>query len=296
MALVGSTSLPTLPSLGLKQRLPRRAATPPTTRSAEAQLRAARVDIEREKLRAVVDHPFFNCLRFKELEMRQITLEFTGDGRFAYCERHAWEKGPMTIYEGVLMKTTGEKVKITTTEDKDEDELEQQDTSGPSAEKQELSDCAFIEGRATVRYDRSQGDFPVLSNVERGDFRFAITVKPCFKSPEMEAWVQPSMAKQTRKHLALVDDNGDFTGETFGNKKEPEAVSSRPMSRSGFSSSLYLERLVAKPPRASANQRQTASRGGFGDSLGSSFSTNRTRPVRKIPQSQPMSELRPLKD
>merc|ERR1719326_480832 len=119
MALGSSQSLGSL-GLGARQRLPRRAITPPTTRSAEAQLRAARVEIDREKLHTVVDHPFFNKLRFKELEMRLITLEFTGDGRFAYCERGMHKE--MTVYEGVLMKPTAKSMSLTV-EGTDEDEL-----------------------------------------------------------------------------------------------------------------------------------------------------------------------------
>jgi len=237
MALGSSQSLSAL-GLGARQRLPRRAITPPTSRSAEAQLRAARVEIDREKLHTVVDHPFFISLRFKELESRLITLEFTGDGRFAYSEKGARET---LVYEGVLTKSTGA---MRMGEDgAAEDELEQQDTSGPSTE---AGDCAAIEGRAIVRYERGESDgVPFMTNVARDEFRFSITVKPCFKSTEMEAWVQPlfmSMGqRQTRKHLALVDSNGVFLGEAFGEKNLPE-IPSRPNSRMGMSSTLHLER------------------------------------------------------
>jgi len=291
MALNTSQSLPSL-GASLKSRIvPKRAVTPPTTRSAEAILRAARVDIDRQKLHTVVDHPFFNTLRFKELEMRQITLEFTGDGRFAYCER---TPRAMTIYEGILTKATGEKMRITA-EGADEEELEQQDTQGPSLE---VGDCAAIEGRGTVRYERSQGDLlPSLSNVERGEFRFSITVKPCFRTTEMEAWVQPlfmvSGQRQTRKHLALVDNNGNFVGEAFGEKNVAE-LPSRPNSRSGFSSGLYLERLVdtRRPMRASSNRAI-----GFDSHMSfSSSQIQRNRSVKKSLYGSPPSELRPLRD
>lgn len=244
-------------------------------------------------LHTVVDHPFFISMRFKELEMRQITLEFTGDGGFAYCER-----GPkdMTIYEGILTKSTGEKMRIAA-EGADEEELEQQDTQGPSLE---VGDCAAIEGRGTVRYERSQGDMlqlPTLSNVERGEFRFSITVKPCFRTTEMEAWVQPlfmvSGQRQTRKHLALVDSNGNFVGEAFGEKNVAE-LPSRPNSRSGFSSGLYLERLVdtRRPLRTSTNR----SIGFDSHVLFSSSQIQRNRSVKKSWHGSPPSELRPLRD
>jgi hypothetical protein len=272
--------------------------TPPTTRSAEALLRAARVDIDREKLHTVVDHPFFISMRFKELEMRQITLEFTGDGRFAYCERRAHTAGArdvMTIYEGALSKSTGEKMRITA-EGGDEDELEQQDTAGPAVE---AGDCAVIEGRGTVRYERSQGDFlsaslsPTLANVERGDFRFSITVKPCFQSTEMEAWVQPLFMcggqRQTRKHLALIDSNGNFIGEAFAERNQSEVdVSSRPNSRAGVTASLYLERMVdTRRSRPSAG-RST----GFADYMSfSSSQMSRSRSTKKWNASPPLASL-----
>lgn len=290
MALNTSQSLSNL-GLGAKPRAPKRAVTPPTTRSAEALLRAARVIIDKEKLHTVVDHPFFNQLRFKELENRQITLEFTGDGRFAYCESGS----KITIYEGVLVKSTGGGMRMTAENDEADAELEQQDTSGPSVE---AGDCAAIEGRATVRYERTQGDtLPTLSNVERGDFRFAITVKPCFKSTEMEAWVQPLFMylgqRQTRKHLALVDASGNFLGEAFGEKNQPE-LPSRPNSRMGFSSGLYLERLVDTKPRNT--QSQNRSRGFDGHmSFSSSSQSLRNRSVKKSwVGSPPLSELKPI--
>jgi hypothetical protein len=265
--------------LGAKQRNPHRAITPgnPTIcRSAEAQLRAARVEIDREKLHTVVDHPFFNSLRFKELEMRLITLEFTGDGRFAYCERGL--HGEMTIYEGVLTKPSGTSLRFTG-EGVDEDELEQQDTSGPSTE---AGDCAAIEGRATVRYERGEVDgSPYLKNVERGEFRFAITVKPCFKSTEMEAWVQPLFLhlgqRQTRKHLALVDASGNFQGEAFGEKNLPE-IPVRPNSRIGFSARLHLE-LVAEPKRTIRSRMSTPA--GFDGHL-TYMQGQRARTVKKL--------------
>jgi hypothetical protein len=218
-------------------------------RSSEAQLRAARVDIDREKLITVVDHPFFISMRFKELEMRLITLEFTGDGRFAYCERSSLH---MTVYEGVLMKSFGSSMYS------EEDETDFQDAAGPSTE---AGECAVIEGRAMVRYDRSLADEKrTVSHVERGEFRFAITVKPCFHSTEMEAWVQPlflSMGqRQTRKHLALVDTNGNFLGEAFGNKNLPE-IPSRPTSRAGMSTGLFLERAVDKSRTSRSLQSST---------------------------------------
>lgn len=293
MALNTSQSLGALVLGGAKPRLPKRAVTPPTSRSAEALLREARVDMDRQKLHTVVDHPFFISMRFKELEMRQITLEFTGDGRFAYCERGTKD---MTIYEGVLVKSTGGGMRMTAEGDEAEAELEQQDTAGPSVE---AGDCASIEGRATVRYSRSQADaLPSLSNVERGDFRFSITVKPCFKSTEMEAWVQPLFIvcgqRQTRKHLALVDNNGNFLGEAFGEKNVAE-LPSRPNSRSGFSSGLYLERMM-EPRRNARSMGGSRSTGGFDGHM--SFSSSRSignRSTKKIWHgSPPLSELRPM--
>jgi len=294
MALNTSQSLPNL-GASLKSRIaPKRAVTPPTTRSAEAILREARVVMDRAKLHTVVDHPFFISMRFKELEMRQITLEFTGDGGFAYCEM-----GPrhMTIYEGILTKATGEKMRIAA-EGADEEELEQQDTQGPSTELP-VGDCAAIEGRGTVRYERSQADMlhvPALSNVERGEFRFSITVKPCFRTTEMEAWVQPlfmvSGQRQTRKHLALVDSNGNFVGESFGEKNVAE-LPSRPNSRSGFTSSLYLNRLAdTRKPLA----QKTRSMGFDSHSSFSASQLQRARSGKKSFHGSPPSELRPLRD
>jgi len=259
--------------------------------------------MDRAKLHTVVDHPFFISMRFKELEMRQITLEFTGDGGFAYCEM-----GPrhMTIYEGILTKATGGGVKAIAAEGADEEELEQQDTQGPSTELP-VGDCAAIEGRGTVRYERSQADMlhvPALSNVERGEFRFSITVKPCFRTTEMEAWVQPlfmvSGQRQTRKHLALVDSNGNFQGEAFGEKNQPE-LPSRPNSRTGFSSSLYLERLLDTPKRNQRTnlgaRRSTPGLDGHVSFSSSQIQRSRMQQGKKIwHTSPPLSELRPLRD
>jgi hypothetical protein len=279
--------------LGAKQRLPRRVIGPsaiPSNRSAEALLRAARVEIDREKLHCVVDHPFFNSMRFKELEMRLITLEFTGDGRFAYCERGAHKE--VTIYEGALMKPTGSGLRFTAdgADDADGAELEQQDTSGPSTEAGEY---AVIEGRGIVRYERSEAG--VSTNVERGEYRFAIKVTPCFKSTEMEAWVQPlfmtSGQRQTRKHLALVDAQGNFLGEAFGEKNIPE-IPSRPSSRCGFSTGLLLER--AADPKRYARPKSALS--GLDGDMTFPRQIQRTRSLKKntLGSSSSLSELRNL--
>jgi hypothetical protein len=273
-------------------------------------------------------------MRFKELENGSITLEFTGDGRFAYCERDSKDT---TIYEGVLVKSnarfTVEGLKVEGGQD--EDESEQQDTSAPAAEDVSV---ACIEGRALVRYEQGQalptrkqayipkvlnassrgserrdvlvlekesgnkwraanqflfpfspgiayrwkkdldakmpektsllewgqsiegvdeGDgwvqinmeadgYPSLMNVTRGDFRFAFTVRPCFQSANMEAWVQPlfSRHRQQRKHLARVDSTGNFIGDSFRDKNQAEEISARPSSRLGFSTTLMLERTL----------------------------------------------------
>jgi len=233
-------------------------------------------------------------MRFKELEMRLITLEFTGDGRFAYCER-GMSTDPIQIYEGVLMKPTGTSMRLTV-DSPEEDELEQQDTSGPSTE---AGDCAIIEGRAIVRYERGEVDgHAYLMSVERGEFRFAITVKPCFKSTEMEAWVQPLFMslgqRQTRKHLALVDVSGNFLGEAFGQRNLAQ-IPSRPNSRMGFSTGLHLER--AAIPR---NHNPTRNRppAGFDGHLNVTFPMpgQRSRPMKKLGQgsNHPLCDSRTL--
>jgi len=242
MTLGTSSSAPSL-TVGKSTRFSQRAATPPTIRSAEAQLRSARVQIDREKLQRVVDLPFFISMRFKELENGLITLEFTGDGRFAYCERDSKET---TIYEGVLVKNYSAarltQTQVATDGGQDEEESEQQDTSAPAAEDVTV---ACIEGKGMVRYEQVEveGRNPCLLNVECADFRFAITVRPCYQSVNMEAWVQPmfSRQRQQRKHFARVDANGNFIGEAFREKNQPEILA-RNTSRLGFSSGLFLER------------------------------------------------------
>lgn len=244
------------PSLLAKTRLPNRALTAQTTRSGEAQLRSARVQIDREKLLRVVDLPFFISMRFKELENGLITLEVTGDGRFAYCER---EPSKTTIYEGVLVKASSNAARFTVEGGGEEEEEaadkeatikvhSDRETSAPSAEKTAKKlPAASIEGKALVKYERGEveGHAPHLTNVVRDEFRFAITVRPSFEDVNMEAWLQPlfSRQRQQRKHLARVDANGNFMGEAFREKNLPE-ITQRPSTRIGFSSGLYLEEML----------------------------------------------------
>lgn len=225
-------------------------------RSGEALLRSARVQIDREKLLRVVDLPFFISMRFKELENGLITLEVTGDGRFAYCERGPKET---TVYEGVLVRPTNSLSRLTVEGGGEEEEESadkeatlrthsDRDLSAPAAEKTaKKMPSASIEGKALVRYERGEveGHTPHLTSVERGEFRFAITVRPSFEDVNMEVWLQKMFSgqRQQRKHLARVDANGNFMGETFGEKNLPE-IPQRPSTRLGFSSSLYMEEML----------------------------------------------------
>lgn len=225
-------------------------------RSGEAILRTARVQIDREKLLRVVELPFFISMRFKELENGLITLEVTGDGRFAYCERGPTET---TVYEGVLVRPTNASARFAATADgggEEEDEAGDKDATMRAHADRDASEekkiakklpAASIEGKALVRYERGdvEGHAPYLKSVERGEFRFAITVRPSFEDNNMEVWLQKMFSgqRQQRKHLARVDGNGNFMGEAFGEKNLPE-IPQRPSTRSGFSSSLYLEEML----------------------------------------------------
>jgi hypothetical protein len=194
-----------------------------------------------------------------QIDRELITLEVTGDGRFAYCERGPKET---IVYEGVLVRPSNSAARFTVEGGGEEEEESadkeatmrahnDRDTSAAPAAAAEKTatklPSASIEGKALVRYERAEveGHSPHLTKVESGDFRFAITVRPSFEDVNMEVWLQKmsSGQRQQRKHLARVDASGNFMGEAFGEKNLPE-MPQRPSKRTGFSSTLYVEDLL----------------------------------------------------
>lgn len=153
----------------------------PTEIRARAELWALRTDIEREKLRSVAPYPFFGrAMRFQD---EYSSLQIMDDGRFSYSfvsfdagdvAEQATSAGNESIrraitYEGVFAMPS-------TT-----------DVDGNMAEDAEM---AVIEGHALARHESEEhSGRTCLTNVERGMFRFMITVSPFFQPAY--ATVQP---------------------------------------------------------------------------------------------------------
>lgn len=149
-----------------------------------------RSEIEREKLRMVAPYPFFgNPMRFSD---DFAAMQITEDGRFSYSEmllEAAEAEGSNPIkssrsrivtYEGVFSGpyTPGE------------DEEDQQVAPGKGKHKESKAEeqkaepdheLAAIEATALVKHEMAEsGGRSKLVLVERGVFRFAITVSPFF--------------------------------------------------------------------------------------------------------------------
>mmetsp|Transcript_119535 Transcript_119535/g.338298 ORF Transcript_119535/g.338298 Transcript_119535/m.338298 type:complete len:284 (-) Transcript_119535:198-1049(-) len=194
----------------------RRASTPTSLRRAEAELRSLRLEADREKLRMVLSYPFFGTtMAFRDPKDAHSTLQISSDGRFSYSispdVRDSAGTGSRRAirYEGVLAKPSARP--------KDEG-AQDQETSSPCP--LEALKLAVTEGRGLGRMESDELDGqPRLCTVERGEFRFAIQVRPFFQPTE--AWVLPLFASQhlpqRKKHLARVGDRDqrDDDGSSF---------------------------------------------------------------------------------
>eukprot|EP00933_Yihiella_yeosuensis_P038966 TRINITY_DN32912_c0_g1_i1.p1 TRINITY_DN32912_c0_g1~~TRINITY_DN32912_c0_g1_i1.p1 ORF type:complete len:394 (+),score=65.05 TRINITY_DN32912_c0_g1_i1:130-1311(+) len=144
-----------------------------------SELWQLRLEIEREKLKHVVPFPFFGqAMRFQD---DCSVLQITDDGRFSYSSLEVQDPSetgrastpeqniPRTrnviTYEGVLVATP----------DSEKSADNEESTQGDEV-------VATIEGRGMARHEIDEfGGKTQLVNVERGVFRFAITVNPYFK-------------------------------------------------------------------------------------------------------------------
>lgn len=154
-----------------------------STRAAEIRARGElwnlRAEIEQNKVRSVVPFPFFGrAMRFED---DFSALQITDDGRFSYSHLSfeapngadgssaALERGTgsavsdrqvVVTYEGVLVTTSNPDVEETT------------------AEERESQEAHAIEGRGLVRHEVKGTR---LTHVEKGVYRFAITVSPFYQ-------------------------------------------------------------------------------------------------------------------
>jgi len=237
-----------------------------------AALWSIRAQIEREKLKQwVAPYPFFGCpMRFSD---DYAALQITEDGRFSYSEMclvqgqeaaepeacpgksKALETRRVVTYEGVFTGT------YTPPADDDDQQVaaakKKEATTGKAKTKdndaEELAaglgpELAGIEATALVKHEIVEaGGRSRLVLVERGAFRFAITVSPFF---------HPSHA--TLKVLARTDRNQPLRG-----RRLPYAgtgVSSKPVLNAAMtrSNSSVLSR--PKPKMSQAGSRMKISR------------------------------------
>lgn len=163
----------------------------PAEIKARADLWALRADIDREKLRIVAPYPFFGCLmRFQD---DFAALQIAEDGRFSFSDvcleapgTADAEEDPekkidrkqrqrVITYEGVLEGTPAP------SQGEDESQATSKDGKDQPSDKVD-PEVAAIEGRALVRHEiEESGGQSRLVAVERGTFRFIITVSPFFQ-------------------------------------------------------------------------------------------------------------------
>eukprot|EP00440_Ansanella_granifera_P008506 gb/GFBE01009213.1/.p1 GENE.gb/GFBE01009213.1/~~gb/GFBE01009213.1/.p1 ORF type:complete len:420 (+),score=60.50 gb/GFBE01009213.1/:1-1260(+) len=190
----------------------------PSARSAEvrnrAELWAVRSDIEQEKLRNVAPFPFFGrAMRFQD---EFSALQITHDGRFSYssvtlegldgseppCNEEPSRRRVIT-YEGILVAPA--------------------DDEGPResffAEPAKDDGMAMIEGRAMARHEiEDAGGKTKLVAVERGAFRFSITVNPYFQPSA--ATVQPLLRPRSPGRPAPRKKQLPYVGTGTPNKRD----------------------------------------------------------------------------
>lgn len=152
---------------------------------ARAELWTLRDEIDRDVLREVAPYPFFGQpMRFQD---ETSALQITEDGRFSFSTMAAegevsdfaggMDAGPRAVltYEGVLCTPPLDDPMLEAVKGDDE--------------------VAIIEGRAIVRHEihEEEGRTRIVS-VDRGQFRFAITVSPFFQptSATVQAQERPS--------------------------------------------------------------------------------------------------------
>jgi len=155
-----------------------------------AELWSVRADIEQEKLRNVAPFPFFGrSMRFQD---EYSALQITDDGRFSYSsvtvegsedpaaeEEDCIQKRRVVTYEGILVSPTPE-----------ENFGLPEDPFTEALKGQPDDEVATIEAKALTRHEMEDvGGKTKLSAVEKGNFRFTITVSPYFQPSA--ATVQP---------------------------------------------------------------------------------------------------------
>jgi len=166
-----------------------------TWRPAEVQSRkdlwALRADIEKEKLRMVAPYPFFGCpMRFQD---DFAALQIAEDGRFSFSdvcleapgtadaeedpEKKIERKQRQRVitYEGVFTASSEP------SQEEEENQATSKDAKDQPIEKVD-PEVAAIEGRALARHEIEEcGGQSRLIAVERGTYRFIITVSPFFQ-------------------------------------------------------------------------------------------------------------------
>jgi len=175
---------------GVEERAKSWASNRPTEVRNRAELWSVRADIEQEKLRNVAPFPFFGrSMRFQD---EYSALQITDDGRFSYSsvtiegsedpaaeEEDCVQKRRVVTYEGILVSPTPE-----------EHFGLPEDPFTEALKGQPDDEVATIEAKALARHEMEDvGGKTKLSSVEKGNFRFTITVSPYFQPSA--ATVQP---------------------------------------------------------------------------------------------------------
>lgn len=209
-AIVGLGSSPGAPAASA-QDLRAIAASRRTESKARGDLWALRKAIEREKLRSVAPFPFFGrAMRFQD---KFSALQITDDGRFSFAVVHEAENTAeragsaagtaggrrIITYEGVFILSQevdsfayAGPAPPANSGSGGGDEKEKAAASSRTDEG--LPRVAATEGRALVCHTiEERGGRTKLESVDKGNFRFAITVSPFFEpaTATVQALVQP---------------------------------------------------------------------------------------------------------
>jgi len=156
-----------------------RSLSRPAEIRARAELWALRADIEREKLRMVAPYPFFGCaMRFQD---DFAALQITEDGRFSFSDVSLEAVGAADLgsEEGGGEGGLKHQKRVVTYEG-----VFQSQNNAFDDEVQERSDpeTSSIEGIALAKHEMVElNGRSRLVTVERGEFRFTITVSPFFQ-------------------------------------------------------------------------------------------------------------------
>jgi len=166
----------------LQEQAKPRASTRPAEVRNRAELWAVRSDIEREKLRNVVPFPFFGrSMRFQD---EYSALQITDDGRFSYSsvtvegsdnpadeEEDSIKTRRVVTYEGILVAPMPE-----------ENFGLPEDPFAEALKGEPDDEVATIEAKCMARHEiEDVGGKTKLVGVEKGNFRFSITVSPYFQ-------------------------------------------------------------------------------------------------------------------